>query len=87
MTIGEPRPPAARTIPSLDGLRALSILLVMASHSGLQDRVPGVFGVTVFFFISGFLITTLLVGEYRRSGTIAVGAFYMRRFLRLFPPL
>ncbi|GLS44526.1 acyltransferase family protein [Methylobacterium brachythecii] len=74
-------------IPALDGLRALSILLVMVSHTGLQDRVPGVFGVTVFFFISGFLVTTLMIGEHRRSGTIAVRAFYMRRLLRLYPPL
>lgn len=92
MANAEPRLPNGRStqshaIPALDGLRALSILIVMISHSGLQDRVPGVFGVTVFFFISGFLITTLLVGEYQRSGRIAVGAFYMRRFLRLFPPL
>lgn len=87
MPAGEQNPSSAQKIPSLDGFRALSILVVMASHSGLQDRIPGVFGVTVFFFISGFLITTLLTDEYRRSGTIAVGAFYMRRFLRLFPPL
>lgn len=87
MPTGEPSSSSAQKIPSLDGFRALSILLVMASHSGLQDRIPGVFGVTVFFFISGFLITTLLADEYKRSGTIAVGAFYMRRFLRLFPPL
>ncbi|YBV94372.1 acyltransferase (plasmid) [Phyllobacteriaceae bacterium JZ32] len=87
MLTGEPSPSTAQKIPSLDGFRALSILVVMASHSGLQDRIPGVFGVTVFFFISGFLITTLLTDEYKRSGTIAVGAFYMRRFLRLFPPL
>ncbi|GGA85635.1 hypothetical protein GCM10011491_11540 [Brucella endophytica] len=87
MPAGEARPSTAQKIPALDGFRALSILIVMASHSGLQDRIPGVFGVTVFFFISGFLITTLLIDEHRRSGTIAVGAFYMRRFLRLFPPL
>lgn len=87
MSTGGPSPSSAQKIPSLDGFRALSILVVMASHSGLQDRIPGVFGVTVFFFISGFLITTLLADEYKRSGTIAVGAFYMRRFLRLFPPL
>lgn len=87
MPATEPNLRASRRIPSLDGLRALSILLVMTSHSGLQDRVPGVFGVTVFFFISGFLITTLLIDEYRRSGTIEIGAFYMRRILRLYPPL
>lgn len=73
--------------PALSGLRALSILAVIVSHTGLQNRVPGVFGVTVLFFISGFLVTTLVIGEHRRSGTIAVGAFYMRRLLRLYPPL
>lgn len=79
--------PSPHKIPALDGLRALSILVVMLSHSGLQDRIPGVFGVTVFFFISGFLITTLLADEYRAHTDIAVGMFYMRRLLRLFPPL
>lgn len=74
-------------LPGLDGLRALSILIVMISHSGLSHVVPGVFGVTVFFFVSGFLITTLLIEEQRRTGSIAVKSFYIRRFLRLYPPL
>lgn len=74
-------------IPALDGLRAVSILLVMVSHSGLQHLVPGVLGVTIFFFISGFLITTLLMQEHARTGTIAIGPFYTRRLLRLYPPL
>lgn len=78
---------SAGTIPGLDGLRAISILLVMLSHSGLQALVPGVFGVTVFFFISGFLITTLLLREQERHGRIALGQFYIRRLLRLYPPL
>ncbi|WP_407526224.1 acyltransferase family protein [Methylobacterium oryzisoli] len=81
-----PTPPSAR-IPGLDGLRAFSILLVMASHSGLHAVVPGVFGVTVFFFVSGFLITTLLVEEHAGTGRIAIGPFYARRMLRLYPPL
>lgn len=85
-TLSQSRAPAF-TIPGLDGLRALSVLIVMLSHSGLQHIVPGVFGVTVFFFISGFLITTLLVREYREEGKIALSAFYMRRMLRLYPPL
>lgn len=78
---------AGHPIPCLDGLRALGILVVMVSHSHLQNLVPGVFGVTLFFFISGFLITTLLMTEHARTGTIAVGAFYMRRLVRLYPPL
>jgi peptidoglycan/LPS O-acetylase OafA/YrhL len=74
-------------LPGLDGLRAFSILVVMISHSGLSHVVPGVFGVTVFFFVSGFLITTLLIDERRRTGTIGIRSFYIRRFLRLYPPL
>jgi peptidoglycan/LPS O-acetylase OafA/YrhL len=59
----------------------------MASHSGLQHLVPGVFGVTVFFFVSGFLITSLLIRELESSGGIDLRKFYMRRLLRLYPPL
>ena len=74
-------------IPGLDGLRAISILLVMISHSGLQSIVPGVFGVTIFFFISGFLITWLLIEEHRTTDGISIKRFYLRRVLRLYPPL
>ncbi|MGE3642902.1 MAG: acyltransferase family protein [Beijerinckiaceae bacterium] len=79
--------PIPNSIPGLDGLRAFSILLVMASHSGMQRMLPGLFGVTVFFFISGFLITALLVREMDATGRISLRQFYMRRFLRLYPPL
>ncbi|MFG6661013.1 acyltransferase family protein [Sulfitobacter sp. 915] len=74
-------------IPSLDGLRAISIMIVFFSHAGLSALIPGGFGVTVFFFLSGFLITTLLCREFDRTNTVAFGAFYMRRLLRLGPPL
>ena len=74
-------------IPSLDGLRAVSIMLVYFSHAGVSDLIPGGFGVTVFFFLSGFLITTLLCREHDRTDRIAFGAFYLRRLLRLGPPL
>ena len=73
-------------IPGLDGVRAMSILIVMLSHSGLRFA-PGILGVTIFFFLSGFLITSLLFDEYSRSGTIDIPKFYARRFLRLYPPL
>ncbi|MGL4496058.1 MAG: acyltransferase family protein [Beijerinckiaceae bacterium] len=79
--------PASATIAGLDGVRAVSILIVMLSHSGLQHVVPGVFGVTIFFFISGYLITTLLLREHARDGHISVRAFYLRRIVRLYPPL
>src|SRR5205807_5364979 len=73
-------------IPSLDGLRAASVMLVFAAHAGLKDRVPGNFGVTVFFFLSGYLITTLLRIEHDRTGRISLRDFYLRRVLRIFPP-
>ena len=74
-------------IPSLDGIRAISILLVFVSHAGFGHIVPGGFGVTVFFFLSGYLITTLLCREWNRHDAIAFKAFYLRRVLRLSPPI
>jgi len=74
-------------IASLDGIRAISILIVFFSHAGLSNLLPGGFGVTVFFFLSGFLISTLLFREWDRWGTISLKAFYLRRLLRLTPPL
>jgi peptidoglycan/LPS O-acetylase OafA/YrhL len=61
-------------------------MLVFAAHAGLQERVPGNFGVTVFFFLSGYLITTLLRIEHERTGAISLRGFYLRRTLRIFPP-
>lgn len=74
-------------IPSLDGLRAVSILIVFCAHARLSPLLPGGFGVTIFFFLSGFLITTLFYREVERYGRIDMQAFYLRRFLRLSPPL
>ena len=73
--------------PVLDGWRAVSILLVLVSHGGLDKAVPGGLGVTIFFFISGFLITSLLISEFQREGRISLKKFYLRRFWRLAPPL
>lgn len=73
-------------IPSLDGLRAVSFLLVFAAHSGLEKIVPGGFGVTTFFFLSGFLITTLMRLEERKTGTVSLKGFYLRRIFRILPP-
>lgn len=75
------------TIPSLDGIRAVSVFIVLVSHAGLGHIVPGGLGVTVFFFLSGYLITTLLMSEYARAATIDIKAFYLRRAFRLLPPL
>jgi peptidoglycan/LPS O-acetylase OafA/YrhL len=73
-------------IPSLDGLRAVSIAIVFLSHAGLRGTVPGYFGVLVFFLLSGYLITTLLRLEFERHGTISLRSFYRRRIYRIWPP-
>ncbi|PKH85164.1 acyltransferase family protein [Colwellia sp. Bg11-28] len=74
-------------IPSLNGVRALAVLLVFFSHTGFSHIVPGGLGVTIFFFLSGYLITTLLVDEQKKTGSISLKNFYIRRIYRLFPPL
>jgi peptidoglycan/LPS O-acetylase OafA/YrhL len=74
-------------IPSLDGIRAIAALTVFVSHAGWPDLIPGGFGVTVFFFLSGFLITTLLRQEYEQTGGISLSKFYLRRVCRIIPPL
>lgn len=74
-------------IKGLDGIRALSVSLVLVAHAGYENIVPGGFGVTVFFFLSGFLITTLLQKEFERSGSISYKNFMIRRFLRIIVPL
>lgn len=87
------RPPSAGSpgsssnfhIPSLDGIRAIAILIVFLSHAGLGHVIPGGFGVTIFFFLSGYLITTLLRREFEKSGTINLQHFYLRRILRIWP--
>jgi peptidoglycan/LPS O-acetylase OafA/YrhL len=73
-------------IPSLDGIRAISFMLVFVSHAGLGDIVPGGFGVTVFFFLSGYLITTLLRLERDRTSKNSLRDFYLRRAFRIWPP-
>ena len=90
------REPGSRgRIPSLDGMRAVSIVLVVAWHLRSSGSAPwldplwridtGNLGVRVFFVISGFLITSVLLAEYRRTGTIALRRFYIRRAFRIMP--
>lgn len=79
--------PATGEIPSLNGIRALAVSLVFFSHGGQGQLVPGGLGVTIFFVLSGFLITTLLRREYAAGGALDLRAFYLRRVLRLMPPL
>ncbi len=84
-----PAPPAPRLgyRPALDGVRALAVVSVMSWHFVLPGLKGGFLGVDVFFVLSGFLITTLLVEEWGARGTISLRRFYMRRVLRLFPAL
>lgn len=78
----------ASYLPGLDGLRAIAILIVLLAHIGFDKLIPGGFGVTVFFFVSGFLITRILVADQKaRGGGIDLRGFYVRRFLRLMPAL
>lgn len=83
--ISPPLPDTSR-IPSLDGLRALAVLVVFVGHGRTdQGQWPGYVGVTVFFFLSGFLITTLLRKELEKSGRIHLTRFYLRRTFRILP--
>lgn len=74
------------TIPSLNGIRAASITLVFIAHAGASNLIPGGFGVTVFFFLSGFLITTLLRREFIKNQSISLQGFFIRRAYRILPP-
>jgi len=70
----------------LDGVRALAVALVLLSHSSFRDRFSGgAIGVDVFFVLSGFLITVLLLREHDRVGSISLRRFYARRTLRIWP--
>src|SRR6201993_4703887 len=69
--------------PSLDGVRAIAVLLVMAGHLNLV--YAGGLGVDIFFVLSGYLITAILVSEFSVNGRISLGKFYARRALRILP--
>ena len=80
-------------VPSLDGFRAFSIILVVVGHLAFPPALAklhrylelGGLGVRFFFVISGFIITDLLIKEYKKAGTINLKNFYIRRILRIFP--
>jgi peptidoglycan/LPS O-acetylase OafA/YrhL len=71
----------------LDGVRGLAIVLVVAAHSGLPIRWGALSGVTLFFVLSGYLITSLLIKEWERWGSVSLWRFWGRRGLRLLPAL
>ena len=80
-------PRGIRYIPAIDGLRAVAVIAVMLYHLGF-DWIPGGFlGVDLFFVISGYVITRLLLDSIQRSGGLDLKAFYLARVRRLLPPL
>ncbi len=85
-----PQASTAPYIPSLDGIRCVAVSLVILSHAlfdaGINSFIPGNLGVTVFFFLSGYLITTLLRIEREKRGNVSIGNFMLRRALRILPP-
>lgn len=98
MSTHAPHTTAAPAIPSpagasatrfggLDGLRAIAVTLVLVYHFFPGALHGGFLGVDIFFVISGFLITSLLIREHHNTGRIALGAFWQRRARRLLPAL
>lgn len=79
--------PASGYIPALDGLRAIAVLLVLTFHLMMPVKFAGAYGVDMFFVLSGFLISTILLKEIRRTGGISFRRFYVRRLIRLYPAL
>ena len=74
-------------IPALDGVRAIAVGLVLADHGGVPGLPGGFLGVDVFFVLSGFLITSLLIEETNRTGRVGLRGFWVRRARRLLPAL
>ena len=72
---------------ALDGFRAIGLLLIVGFHFGVSGMPGGFVGVDVFYVLSGYLITGLLLGEWARTARIALGAFWLRRARRLLPAL
>lgn len=82
-----PKKVKKRYIPSLDGLRALAVIAVILYHLDLPFAPGGLLGVTVFFVLSGYLITGLLMAEIEETGTVNLPQFWLRRVRRLFPAI
>ncbi len=81
------RPVELGYVPALDGLRAIAVFGVMLYHGGVPICGGGFMGVNVFFVLSGFLITSLLLGEWRERAALRLGQFWARRARRLLPAL
>ena len=77
--------PKSRYIPALDGLRTLAVVAVVLYHLNLTWAQGGLLGVTIFFVLSGYLITRLLLNEVAKTGRIDLKSFWIRRIRRLVP--
>ena len=84
---GRPGGTTLSYLPGLDGMRALAVIAVLLYHAGIAWVPGGFLGVEVFFVISGYLITALLLAEWRQKGSIDLKAFWLRRARRLLPAL
>ena len=84
---GVGRGPVVPYVPGLDGLRALAVIAVITYHANREWLGGGFLGVEVFFVISGYLITLLLIAERERTGAVSLGNFWVRRARRLLPAL
>ena len=84
-TVGAPPRRSTPYVPALDGLRGLAVAAVLLFHGGFDWATGGFLGVSTFFTLSGFLITTLLLAEHDRSGQVGLRGFWSRRFRRLLP--
>jgi len=83
--MSRPRDSRLPYLPGIDALRAIAVLAVFLYHAGVGWMPGGFLGVDVFFTISGYLITSLLLSEYRRGGHVQLGRFWVRRARRLLP--
>src|SRR5687767_13076125 len=82
-----PDGPSLAYEPALDGLRAVAVLAVLLYHGGATWMRGGFLGVDLFFVLSGYLITTLLLVEWGRTGNLSLKRFWLRRARRLLPAL
>jgi len=80
-------PRLSGTVPALNGVRGVAVVLVFLFHAGVPGFSGAFIGVDIFFVLSGFLITVLLLQEHQRNGFISLKKFYLRRALRLLPAL
>ncbi len=84
--IGLPPLNSAHRFSHVDAMRAFAVMVVVIAHAGLERAVPGGSGVTIFFAISGFIITWGLLKERDRTGSFSIRGFYWRRIRKLAPP-